>query len=164
MPYKDKEIQRAYDKKRDRRAYDKARYHNNEKRREAQKAYARARWLRLTPEQRREELRRYPCRSPIGRRKEHLKARYRLTLEQWEALFESQGRCCAICQNPDPGWKRGWHTDHDHETNKVRGILCHLCNRTLGHAKDNIDWFLAFVAYLQGYDADLQARACLEPR
>jgi hypothetical protein len=35
MPYKDKEVQRAYDKKRDRRVYDKARYHNNDKRRKA---------------------------------------------------------------------------------------------------------------------------------
>jgi recombination endonuclease VII len=61
-----------------------------------------------------------------------LKRNYGLSLEAWEALFNGQGRCCAICGKSDPGSKKGWSTDHDHETGRVRGILCMSCNTFIG--------------------------------
>ena len=66
----------------------------------------------------------------------HIKRKYNLTQEQWEALFKAQGSCCAICGTTDPGSSYGWHTDHCHETNKVRGILCMGCNRGIGYIKE----------------------------
>jgi Autographiviridae endonuclease VII len=145
MPYKDEEKRRAYDKERDRRAYDKERYHNNPDRKVAVKAAARRRWFNLTPEERKKW---YGNRTPLSRRKEHLKGRYGLTLEQWEAMFNAQGRRCAICGSVDSGWSRAWHTDHDHETNQVRAILCHRCNRTLGQLNEDPLLFQAFIDYL----------------
>lgn len=71
-------------------------------------------------------------------RKGRLKLRYGITPESWMALFESQGRCCAICKTTEPGSKRGWHTDHCHDTKKVRGILCLRCNVMLGHLKPEL--------------------------
>ena len=71
-------------------------------------------------------------------------ARYGLTGAQWEALFDSQGKRCAICRIDKPGRKpaliagNAWCTDHDHDTGKVRGILCQYCNKTLGHFGDTI--------------------------
>jgi hypothetical protein len=62
--------------------------------------------------------------------------RYGITREQWEALFERQGRKCAICPSTSPRAKRGWHTDHDHGTGAVRGILCGPCNRLVGAYED----------------------------
>lgn len=62
-------------------------------------------------------------------RSNHILKQYGLTLEQWNALFTSQGNCCAICKTVSAGDKRNWHTDHCHETGKVRGILCANCNR-----------------------------------
>ena len=64
-------------------------------------------------------------------RKWALKKKYGITPEEWENLFTSQGKKCAICYSKEPMGKYGWHTDHCHITNKVRGILCNHCNRTI---------------------------------
>lgn len=75
-------------------------------------------------------------------RSEHHKAvkfkyQYGITIEDRDALFERQGRRCAICETTDPGAKAGWNTDHCHSTGAVRFILCAHCNRGLGAFKDN---------------------------
>lgn len=44
--------------------------------------------------------------------------------------------------------KMGWHTDHDHKTKKVRGILCHACNSGLGLVKEDVTRLLALAQYL----------------
>ena len=75
-------------------------------------------------------------------------AKYGLTKETWEALFDSQGRRCAVCKSETPVGKR-WHTDHNHVTNKVRGILCHNCNVTLGLVHDSVAHLNSLVNYLQ---------------
>lgn len=63
--------------------------------------------------------------------------KYGLTSQaQWDAIFDGQGRRCACCGTDAPGSK-WWHTDHDHVTNVLRGILCHSCNITLGFLGDN---------------------------
>lgn len=42
---------------------------------------------------------------------------------------------CAICGGP---WtKRGPYIDHNHETNKVRALLCANCNTGLGMFKED---------------------------
>ena len=71
------------------------------------------------------------------RRRDKARERYGLTPTQWDALFASQGNICGACGTDDPRSKRGWHTDHDHNTGAVRGILCHRCNVTLGNLGDN---------------------------
>lgn len=99
-----------------------------------------------------------PCRSKIrkqhsnGRvgklaaRKAHIKARYGITLGEWDSLFAEQGGKCAICLevpiNP--------HTDHCHLTGTVRGILCPDCNKGLGLFKDDIARLQAAIKYLGG--------------
>lgn len=49
--------------------------------------------------------------------------------EQYARLLAAQGGHCALCQN-GPKTRR-LHVDHDHATGKVRGLLCHRCNRVL---------------------------------
>lgn len=67
------------------------------------------------------------------------KIKYGITPQEWDAMFESQGRACAICKVDEPGKgsKGQWNTDHNHLTGKVRGILCWPCNTAIGKFKDN---------------------------
>lgn len=61
----------------------------------------------------------------------HRKLKYGLSLERYvEMLFEQNGRC-AVCKE---FLGNRIHTDHDHKTNTVRGLLCSRCNTGL--------WFL----------------------
>lgn len=79
-------------------------------------------------------------------RSTHLMARYGITIDEWEAIFESQGRVCAICKTDTP--INRWHTDHCHNTRKVRGVLCQRCNIALGHFDDDQERLLAAHQYL----------------
>lgn len=58
---------------------------------------------------------------------------YGLTLEQ---VAEMRGGTCAICgsQGTEGRWGN-LHIDHDHDTGRVRGALCHSCNVGLGYFK-----------------------------
>ena len=40
--------------------------------------------------------------------------------------------------------------DHCHATGKVRGLLCHNCNRALGLLKDKISVLKNAIQYLEG--------------
>lgn len=84
-----------------------------------------------------------------SQRKSNLLISYGLTIEEYELLFDKQGRVCAICKLPKEN-KRNYHVDHDHKTGIVRGILCHHCNLMLGNARDNTTYLLAAVDYLNG--------------
>ena len=60
-----------------------------------------------------------------------LKWRYGITPEQWQAVHDEQGGLCGICRGPQQG-KRRLGIDHNHETGKVRGLLCDRCNLLVG--------------------------------
>jgi hypothetical protein len=70
-----------------------------------------------------------------------------VTSEQYEAMLAAQGGGCAICGNPPK--TRRLDVDHDHRTGKVRGLLCHRCNRALPSWVDT-KWLLAASIYLFG--------------
>lgn|SRR5574343_104747 len=76
-----------------------------------------------------------------------LKHQYGLTLKQRDDLLKSQQYRCAICSTTTPT-KFGWHVDHCHTTNKVRGILCQFCNQLLGMAKDDTSILEKAILYL----------------
>jgi hypothetical protein len=73
--------------------------------------------------------------------------KYGLTIEQYDEMVELQENMCAICGGQQHyGW--GLFVDHDHVTEKVRGLLCSYCNSLLGFAKDNPVVLMAAVDYL----------------
>lgn len=117
----------------------------------------RAKWCEANKRYRsknREKLAEYQrnrrAKNPDIARAANLMSHYKLTIEQWNNLFNSQNRCCAICKCTEPGNRRTyWHTDHCHKTGKVRGILCHHCNLTVGHSKDDIERLKQIISYLE---------------
>lgn len=71
-------------------------------------------------------------------------------------MLAAQGGRCANpgCRTTDPGGNYGeWHTDHDHISGKVRGLLCANCNLTLGNAKEDSLRLEGLAAYLRQHGA-----------
>lgn len=68
-------------------------------------------------------------------RRDHLQRKYNLTLEDYSALWNAQGGCCAVCRQPEDF--RRLAVDHDHKSGEVRGLLCNKCNAALGNADDD---------------------------
>lgn len=77
-----------------------------------------------------------------------------LTETEFWAMMAAQDNRCAICQRQVMPAREGKGNrdcaciDHDHETGKVRGILCNSCNTALGLLKDKTDVLLRAVEYL----------------
>lgn len=86
----------------------------------------------------------------IANRRAYLKRTYGITLEQWDAIFESQDKKCGnpLCPRTDPGDDHKWHLDHDHETDEIRGIICYWCNIGIGMFGDSVDRLQGAVDYL----------------
>jgi ATPase subunit of ABC transporter with duplicated ATPase domains len=78
----------------------------------------------------------------------HLKSQYGLTLEEVGAMSDAQGGMCAVCGRRGRG-KSGLHIDHDHKTDKVRGLLCLRCNLTLGLVSDSEEVLRGLISYLK---------------
>lgn len=71
-------------------------------------------------------------------RRYRLKYVYGLSLEAFDLKLKEQDGRCAICDDAFKETGRDPHVDHDHITQDLRGLLCHMCNHLLGSARDNV--------------------------
>lgn len=71
-----------------------------------------------------------------------------MSVEDWARLFHAQGGKCAICGR-QLSFDRNTHVDHSHATGRVRGLLCHSCNTSLGHVKENPETLRRMITYLE---------------
>jgi hypothetical protein len=83
-----------------------------------------------------------------------LKNAYGLTPEQYQEMSNKQNNVCAICRKPETRKGRGGanlplSVDHDHNTGKVRELLCQECNLLLGYSHDNIVTLANAIGYLK---------------
>lgn len=78
---------------------------------------------------------------------------YGLTEDELVALEVRSGGRCEICGGPPDGVKNELCIDHDHETGKVRGLLCGRCNTAIGMMEDDPTRLEAAIAYLVGHSA-----------
>ena len=74
-------------------------------------------------------------------RDKEYKRRYGIGVKDYDEMLELQEGKCAICQSVDIGSKKSkyFFIDHDHNTGKVRGLLCKKCNIALGEMRDDPD-------------------------
>jgi len=90
---------------------------------------------------------------PAQHRAWQLKAKFGLTVEEYDCMLSAQSGVCAICRSPETMTLRGklktLAVDHDHVTGKVRGLLCHACNAALGHMRDNPSTLREAALYLE---------------
>lgn len=76
---------------------------------------------------------------------------YRIRLPEYNALYASQDGKCACCGQHESAFKRKLHVDHDHETGKIRGLLCTQCNPGIGYFQDSIPRLEMALAYLKKF-------------
>lgn len=72
--------------------------------------------------------------------------KFDLSLDEYDQLQKDQNRLCGICFVEEG---KTLCIDHDHITNKVRGLLCSKCNRGLGLLGDSIESIKSTLKYLE---------------
>ena len=127
-----------------RRAQDRARYQDDPERKAATKARAKAHY----ESNREEQIARKTAwnrANPAARRRVHLKAKYGITPEDYNSMYAEQEGRCGICRDA--------HSllvvDHDHETGRIRGLLCRKCNAAIGQLKDDPALLWRALAWLE---------------
>jgi len=103
-------------------------------------------------------------------KKSHLMRNYGITLDEYIQKVSAQNNLCAICNKVKhyethtfKGFKKNalgkrgkdschldkcnLYVDHNHETGKVRGLLCKECNLAYGHIKENTQYIKNLLTY-----------------
>ena len=94
--------------------------------------------------------------------KEHVRSyfiqkKYGLSTEEYKNIIENNKGLCPICKSVlvfgvgvrDP---KAATIDHNHETGKVRDVLCSNCNMGIGKFKENIITIQAALDYLKKHN------------
>jgi len=81
-----------------------------------------------------------------------LNKQYGIDIDEYNLMFENQKGCCKICNKHiselNSKHKKNLCVDHNHETGKVRGLLCDKCNRGLGLFCDDENLLYKAMEYL----------------
>lgn len=95
-------------------------------------------------------------RTPHYHREKNLKKHYGLTIGDYASMLSAQDGKCAICRQESRvirnGRLRPLFVDHNHETGKIRGLLCMSCNTAIAHACDDPAVLRAAADYLEKCD------------
>lgn len=86
--------------------------------------------------------------SKVYNRNRRLQQLYGISTEIYDQIFETQGGKCLIC-----GEATELVVDHDHNTGKVRGLLCNFCNVGLGNYLDNPELLKNAIRYLETHSS-----------
>ena len=112
------------------------------------------------PERERELHRRralaYARRNTVAARHRHIRDKYRLTVDEFNAMLEAQDHRCALCRSVLAPENSKRFVDHDHACcpsartcgKCIRGILCRRCNQGLGLFRDDPDQLRAAIEYV----------------
>ncbi len=105
------------------------------------------------PEKGRTKQREYNRLHPENNRKCNLKKKYGITKEYYNLIFQQQGGVCLVCGKSETVMFRGkikyLAVDHNHQTGKIRGLLCQKCNQALGLLGENPVIIKSLLGYLK---------------
>ncbi|KKM02643.1 hypothetical protein LCGC14_1782310 [marine sediment metagenome] len=118
---------RKYNKEASQKYYQK----NKEERKDYSRKW-RKEYNKKYPEKQKQSSKNYRKNNKEKIRDHLLKRRFGITLEEYNQILENQNYCCKICERHESKFKISLAVDHDHETGKIRGLLCSKCNTTLG--------------------------------
>ena len=94
----------------------------------------------------------------------HNLRRYGVTVEQYEQMLKAQKGGCWVCGSTPK--KRRLHVDHSHKSGKIRGLLCHRCNRGLAWFSDKSERLRRAAEYLEQNGLDVEnilKKPCIVP-
>lgn len=95
--------------------------------------------------------RKYPEKYKSTQRTCALRTYYGMSISDYDTMLKKQNGKCAICRRKNLSRRyRHFHIDHDHKTKRVRGLLCHTCNLSLGIFSDSVKILNTAIKYLKG--------------
>jgi hypothetical protein len=84
------------------------------------------------------------------------KYRTKISKNDYYEMLKLQNNLCAICKNPEKistspknDNPKRLAIDHCHKTGKIRGLLCHKCNVSIGAMHESIEILQSAIAYLK---------------
>lgn len=87
----------------------------------------------------------------LASRRHWIKAKYGISLEEYDEKLEQQNHCCEICGTHQSNYKRRFAVDHNHTTGAVRGLLCVKCNQAFGLVNEDVKILEQMIAYANKY-------------
>lgn len=116
-------------------------------------------WCKLCKNQSSKKYRENNPVEKIQEKRRNIKSKYGITLEQWQQMFDRQQGCCAICGKHQSELNITLGVDHNHETGKVRSLLCNRCNIEVGFFED-IEFNNKINEYLNEHNFIQKPRVC----
>lgn len=92
-----------------------------------------------------------------------LKFMYGISIKIYDEMSRKQNDVCAICKNKNVNGKV-LYVDHNHETGKVRGLLCVLCNTGIGYLRENESYMLNAINYLKQHETLLDKKQAIKTK
>jgi hypothetical protein len=74
----------------------------------------------------------------------YIRKMYGMSVDQLQEEISNSDGLCAICRQHSD-----LVIDHDHQSNKYRGLLCRSCNLLLGFAHDEVEMLESAIRYLK---------------
>ena len=89
--------------------------------------------------------------NPASHRSAHLRSKYGISVEEFNAMLEEQNHTCLLCDHKhvENCQKNALRVDHNHQTGEIRGLLCKECNSGMGLLGDNPERLRAAARYLE---------------
>jgi hypothetical protein len=133
-------------------------YNQSAERKQKQAEYVKKSNLKPEIRKRRKEYYKKWRSSPSGKLYQRIKdlmKLHHLTYEEYMTMAENQNGCCKICGINQNNLLKALCVDHDHRTDKIRGLLCDKCNKALGLFDDDIINLINAVEYLKSFQYEI---------